>query len=254
MTKRILNGFRRSPKDERDYKIDRLVKAAVKLPDTYNDGTPLGIFDQGTSEECAGCAFAQAVHIFDYKQNGYNRRFSPSDIFANRSALDYKGEGMVPRQGLKNLQKSGICLWDDFPGFFTYEECVERYKKDEKKLNELEYPNRISSFYRLNSIADIKTAIYTIGFALVAYDVYDCMYDVDADGIVHYDANKLGTNWGGHQIIATGWNENSLTVPNSWGEEFGDEGVMYVPYEYMPTESWACTDDITEKKVAQQYS
>ena len=44
-----VNGYIPSKYDERDFKINKLVKSSVKLPEKYINPTPLKIFDQGES-------------------------------------------------------------------------------------------------------------------------------------------------------------------------------------------------------------
>jgi len=40
---------------------------------------------------------------------------------------------------------------------------------------------------------------------------------------------------GGHALLAVGYNDNKqvFIVRNSWGEEFGDKGYCYIPYEFF---------------------
>ncbi|CAE7671289.1 unnamed protein product [Symbiodinium necroappetens] len=40
---------------------------------------------------------------------------------------------------------------------------------------------------------------------------------------------------GGHAVCAVGYDDfqQCFIVRNSWGEEWGDKGYFYMPYEYM---------------------
>lgn len=251
------SGFIPSPKDDRDYKLDKLVKSAVKLPHEYlNTTTPI-IFDQGESSTCVGCALAQAKHLIEYKQLQDKGKFSPLYIYSHRHDDDYQGEGMITREALKSLKDFGMCHYADFPGFYSFKDGKALYELDKENLDKKAYPYRISSYYRLHNINDIKTAIFTLGFALVAYDVYPCMYQPDENGRIIYDKNNPGECDGGHQMIALGWDDYGLIVCNSWSEDYGvgieenntNGGMIFIPYEYKPTEAWACTDEIREKEV-----
>ena len=254
-------GFIPSPQDDRDYEISRLVKSSPILPPSYITNVPMNIFDQGESSMCVGCSIANMKHIIEYRQNGDTDNFSPAYIYANRRPDDYKGEGLVPRQALKTLQDYGICHLFQFPGIYSYESAKKYYNLQKIKLDRIAYPFRISSYYRLSSINDIKTAIFTLGGALVAYDVYDCLMEPDKNGVVKYDPEHLGECYGGHQMLAVGWNETGFIVVNSWSEDYGRAckelgvrgGICTIPYNYMPTEAWAVTDEITEKSVAAKY-
>lgn len=256
-----VNGYIPSKYDERDFKINKLVKSSVKLPEKYINPTPLKIFDQGESEMCVACALAQAKHIIEYKQTGDKDAFSPAYIYANRGKNDYDGEGMIPREALKRLKESGDCHYSQFSGFYTLDKAKEIYEKAKSKLDIKAYPYRISSYYRLNTMEEIKTAIYTLGFALVAYEVYDCMYEPKENGLIDYNEETKGESQGGHQMIAVGWVPNGLVVVNSWSDAYGTGfmenrskgGLIIIPWDYKPTESWACTDSITEKEVKAAY-
>jgi C1A family cysteine protease len=99
---------------------------------------------------------------------------------------------------------------------------------------------------------DIKTAIYTVGFAFVAYDVYECLYYPDKDGLITYDPNDTN-NLGGHQMLAVGFCDKGLIVVNSWSEDYGKNGVIIIPYEYKPSESWVLLDHIKETEIKEKY-
>lgn len=262
--KKYKTGFLASDIDPRDYKIKRLVKSAVKLPDTYINPTPLKIFDQADTEMCVACAIAQAKHIIEYRQNEDKEKFSPAYIYSHRRETDWDGEGMVTREALKNFQEYGVCHYEYFPGYYTYQEGKKEYEKRKSKLDYKAYIFRISSYYRLNetNMNEIKTAIYTTGFALVAYDVYECLYNPDASGYINYNEETRGEYQGGHQMIAVGWNEKGLIVCNSWSEDYGigfeenqtKGGLIIIPYNYIPSEAWTCVDNITEKEIKTAYS
>ena len=254
-------GYIPSPQDDRDYDISRLVKSAPILPASYVTKVPLHIFDQGDSSMCVGCSIANLKRIIEYKQTGDTDDFSPAYIYGNRRVDDYRGEGLVPRQALKTLQDFGICHLKFFPGNYSYTSAAKYYSLQKIRLDAVAYPYRISSYYRLNNIHDIKTAIFTLGGALLAYDVYNCLMEPGEDGVIKYDPNNLGENLGGHQMLAVGWNQTGFIVVNSWSNDYGigfeelntEGGVIIIPYSYMPTEAWAVVDEVLEQSVMERY-
>lgn len=237
-----------SPKDKRDYKLDTLIMSAPKLPDEYKNDGNIQIIDQGNTSMCVACAIVQAKHLIEQKQTDDSEMFSPAYVYSNRAATDHKTDGMIPREALKCLLHNGVCHYDDFPGFYTYSKAHSLFVKNQTELNSLAKPYRISSYYRLNETEDIKQAIYTIGFAMVAYDVYGCMFK-PVNGMVQYNESSCGYNYGGHQLLAIGWNDTGFIVVNSWGKDYGTNGIVTIPYNYKPIESWAFTDEITEKVI-----
>ena len=260
MIKYNVSGVIKSVDDDRDYKINKLIKTAVKLPDKYiNPITPI-IFNQGNVGCCVGCSSAQIKHYIESKQTNDDKAFSPMYIYANRRDDDYHGSGMMPREALKNLRDFGMCHYDEFPDFYEYDEAHQKYITNKEELDKDAYPYRISSFYRLDTTEEIKTAIYTMGYAFISYDVYECMFHPDENGIVKYDPNDKNV-LGGHQLTVIGWNETGFIIVNSWGEDFGigmnennsKGGMFIIPYDYKPSECWAIVDEVTEKEISEKY-
>ena len=87
------------------------------------------------------------------------------------------------------------------------------------------------------------------------------MYKPKENGLIDYNEETKGESQGGHQMIAVGWVPNGLVVVNSWSDAYGTGfmenrskgGLIIIPWDYKPTESWACTDSITEKEVKAAY-
>jgi C1A family cysteine protease len=48
---------------------------------------------------------------------------------------------------------------------------------------------------------------------------------------------------GGHAVLGVGYDDNSkcFIIKNSWGENWGDKGFFYMPYDYI-TDSDLCAD------------
>ena len=262
MKRNKISGYIPSPEDSRDYKLSRLIKCSPKLPASYiTKRKNIHVFDQDDSNMCVSCAIAAFKQIIESDQVGDIEPFSPAYIYGNRRGSDYHGEGMIPRQALKTLKDYGICHLNYFPGNYTYNNAIKYYSVDKERLDRVAKPYRISSYYRLKTTDEIKQAIYTMGAALVAYSVYDCLLDPDSDGYVEYDETYQGEYHGGHQMLAVGWNETGFIVLNSWSTDYGvgdkefevSGGLVLIPYAYQPEEAWAVTDDITEQEILGLY-
>lgn len=248
-----------SPEDNRDYQLSQLVRFAVKLPESYINPCPLTIFDQKDTGACVAAAIAQAKHIIESRQTHDRRPFSPMYIYAKREDDDYKGPGGIPREFIKNLKDYGICHYDEFEGFMEYPDAEQIYQGNKTHLDGAAYPYRISSFYALNNMEEIKIAIYTLGFALLAYNINKFFYCPNkTTGLVKY--SKFAKSEGAHEVLAVGFNQDGIICCNSWGTDYGigfkenktEGGMMVVPYKYLPLESWAIVDTITETHVKAQ--
>ena len=244
-----LNGAIPSIEDERDYKIDdKLISCAPNLPSEYDNGILDYVLDQGTSSTCVACSLSLLRYFQEYDQSNNRKPYSPSYIYANRLEQDHQGEGMSPRQALKTLKDFGDTYLKDFPGFYSYKKAAEIYKSNKEKLDNFAHPFRISKYYRVSDIIEIKTAIYTLKGVTTMIPVYDCMYSVNKDGIVNFDPVKEYKNRGYHQVTLKGWIEDGWIMQNSWGKKFGKNGTCILPYEYPLVESWAVIDEILEEK------
>jgi hypothetical protein len=248
----IKNGMgvvKSSPRDDRDYKIKDLIKTAPNLPKEYHNPVKTPILNQGETSECAAASMSIYRYIQEYNQNGNIKKFSPSFIYANReNGQDY--EGMILRDVLKKLKSDGVCYWDEFPNFYTYPQAKEIFNRNKNDLMPKAYPNRISSYYRLDTIEDIKMAIITTGAAYGALNCYSSIFN-PKNGYVIYN-NKEKKNYGGHAILISGWIDGWWIVQNSWGEDYGLNGYMYIPMDNKIigiTEAWAVVDNITEDKL-----
>lgn len=249
-----------SPVDERDYQLNSLIMKAIKLPEEYIVQIPAIIADQKNVGSCVACTIAQIKHSQEYEELGDTDMFSAAYIYANRKDTDYQGSGMYPREALQNLVEDGICHQKDFPGYDSYEYDVlkARYISQKDNLDKIAKPYRIASYYRLNDLEDIKTALYTVGYCQICYPVYKCLYNPDKNGFIKYNKLSRGKNYGGHSMTCVGYSDKkqALAIVNSWGKDYGtsieevaDGGCIWIPYDYEFTESWAVVDATTQKEL-----
>lgn len=244
-----------SPADKRDYKLKDLISCAATLSETYINPLvkDIEILDQGTSNECVACSLAYLRWLTEYEQSNNRKKFSPSYIYGNREQGMYTGEGMIPREALSTLRKYGICHYEDFPDFYDdVADAMSDYSEMGSELDTMARPFRISSYYAVNGANEVKTAIMKLGGVSVMYPVYDCMYDVGTDGLVHYNADN-NRCYGNHQLTIVGWTESCWIAVNSWGREYGREGVCYIPFEYPMFEAWAVVDGVREIYFAKTF-
>lgn len=235
--------------DDRDYQLDQYISCVSHLPNSFVSNIPFDIFDQGDSNECVACSLALIRYIQEYNQSNNRNQFSPSYIYGNRDDDMYLGEGMSPREALKIVKNYGVALYKELPGFYSVEDAMEICKKHLQTLNESAYQFRISSYYSVSGISGIKNAVYKLNAVTAMFPVFDCLNDAESDGKVKYSLETSRINYGNHQMTIIGWTENKeWIVANSWGKSYGDNGIIYIPFEYPIIESWAIVDNILEKK------
>ena len=246
--KYFLGGAFPSNVDNRDYKVSQLISCAIQLPSEYKTNTPRLVWDQGQSSECVASSLSLVRYLQEYNQSSNRKPFSPSYIYANREDGMYKGEGMYPREALKILQTYGVSFYDDFPGFYIYEDAVKKYFEVKKDLDAKARPFRISSYYAVSSDIEIKSSILQLQAVSAMFPVYDTLYSPDANGKILFTSSMLNERISGyHQMTLVGWTADDYwVIQNSWGDDYGKDGIIYIPHSYPIIEAWAMVDSITE--------
>ena len=254
-----------SIKDDRDYPLDKLIAKAPRLPKYYMTDVNQPILDQGEVGACVGFSIAMSRGIQEKIQHGYDefKQFAPMYIYGNRYSertengkpleVDSEGSGLYPRSALKIARDYGICPKEYANYLVEYPECCEKYLDKYIELDQYAYPYRISSYYRLNTRADMMTAVYTLKVALICVPVYESLYFPDKTGYVKPDCS--GELFGYHCMTLIGYDldKHAWIVQNSWNDSYGDNGVVYLDMDYPISESWAMTDEITDKLIKETY-
>lgn len=241
-------GAKPSPIDVRDYPVKQIIPCARELPAEFTTDFPKIVFNQKHSNMCVGCSIAMQRYIYESKQSGITEPFSPAYAYANRGENDYKGEGAVPREVLKQINKFGIPVFSSFSEFASYDELVKIYQANKTHLDQIAYPYRTSSFYAVTTNEEIKGSIVDFGSVSSMIPVYKSLYYPDSKGIVNLEKKDLTQEPDGyHQIVIYGYNDTYWICQNSWGENYGDSGTMYLPIETYPfMEHWVTVDTINE--------
>lgn len=244
-----VHNIKPSPIDYRDYTLDKLVVNAPNVPNEYI--TPIDILpitDQGQTSTCFANSIALSRYIQEYIQNGTSGRFSITYFYGNRADTDSQDEGMCPRDGFKRLAEYGDCHWVDCDGFYDYPTSKAIYKRRKEELDMLAKPYRISKYYRLSSKFDIKVALIELGVVSGAFPVFECLYSPSEDGKIIYDPKDTDI-CGYHAMTIIGYNNYGWIVANSWGTDYGKNGIINLPYDYPINEAWAMVDEIKEQEI-----
>ena len=177
--------------------------------------------------------FTHLSRLFIY----YNTRNEFGDI--------QKDNGMFLRDGMKSLNKFGVCselLWpyiinnfDDKPS----EECYE----DAKKRKILKYQKLISIYY----ITEVLNSNKPVVFGMEIYDSF--MNLNDRISTVNLPSRKE-KSLGGHAMCMVGYDSEKrlFLAKNSFGSNWGDNGYCWISYDYLRQEGYDIwTFDITNQ-------
>ena len=232
-------GVRLSPPDSRDYPVSKLVPTPDKLPDRFAISPLPEVYDQNGYGMCVAFSLATIKEVQVWKERGVRTRYSPGFVYANRNDEDYQGEGMVPREALKKMIKDGVCTYDSFPYMSLVYDLKDKLGPVWAGCFEEAKPQRIKSFARLYSTADVKSALTQLGPVMICIPVYTSFYpggDLPLPDISREDL------LGFHAMTVMGWKDDRWIVRNSWGGEWGDKGNCTLPFNYPIDELWSITD------------
>ena len=242
-------GWKPDLPDHRDkvLKFPRLKKNfSEQLPskvDLRDEHPP--IYNQGKLGSCTAHAIATAYQFCE-KKEGNKENFMPSRLFIyyNERKVDdnlEKDAGGSIRDGIKSINCEGVCsesIWKYDITKFRENPPKECYQKAVGHQS-LEY------FRILQCSAQIKQALnsgYPIIFGMSVFDSF-ISDEVTQTGMIPMpkDDEKL---LGGHAVLLVGYDdEESIWIcRNSFGEEWGDKGHFYLPYEFLLKDKKFATD------------
>lgn len=248
-------GLIPSPPDFRDWQYG-LLFGVTAVPEKYDMTGQCGpIRDQGNFGTCAG----QAGSGVKDKHEGLVT--SPLYIYNWAKKLDGipDQEGTYLRTIMQVLLNKGICLeatlpysrmrWPAMPAI------TEAMDTEAAQF-------KIGGYAKISTMQELKQSIAS-GRPVLA-GVLVCQSFVDAPGGNIPVPGSMGQDnvLGLHGILVVAYDDNRVAngykgffkIKNSWGEEWGEDGYGYIPYDFftwrdslgMPAwmESWTCVDVI----------
>lgn len=231
--------------DVRDYRIAYSADLS-SVPDTFCYDV-LEIKNQGHFQTCVAHVLSEVVEFHNYKDAGAFTQFSTEFIYGFRNIDtddDYVEEGMYIRDALKIINKYGDVTYNDLPGNHTVPVAMGNVKASIDRLKELAYPNRISTYYKVKSVQEVKHALYHNGPVVIGMKWYPCS-NITRDGYLNYFESD---DHGYHAVMIIGYDEDSFIIQNSWGKAWGLDGTFKLKFEDYPKlvkDAYGVTDDIT---------
>lgn len=235
--KRNLSGWQKDPSDKRDF----LFKATLKtkdLPDTCDLRSKMSRPDD--QKTIGSCVPHATIGCLEYYENVYNLPYEDlSRLFlyyvTRKVQGDLRDTGCSIRTCLKTLSKHGCCkesLW-------RYD--CRRYKTPPPQkcfADAVRYKD--VSYYRINSLSQIKSALAEGNPVIFGAYLYPSFYDADETGIVLMPDSSEECI-GGHCLLLCGYSDETqmFLVRNSWGTVFGLKGYCWMPYEYIGNDELA---------------
>jgi C1A family cysteine protease len=248
---KYLYSYNRDKSDKRDLQFANSISPhpEIKLP-KYVDlrNKCPSIYDQGDLGSCtanAGCT-CRAMLLNNPEVN-LSRLF----LYYIERGMEgniRKDTGASLRDTCKSIYKIGVCE----EKFMPYDaENFSQHPSRSALSNASKY--KILAYKSLNTLDEIKqNLVFRQQPVLIGMDIYESFEtkEVAKTGIMTMP-RKEEKGLGGHAVLVVGYKETTRTygflnqhkvknghliVRNSWGENWGDKGYFYMPYEYVRPE------------------
>lgn len=201
----------------------------------HRDTCPI-IYKQGSLGSCTANALC-CIFYHNLIKFNYSEVFEPSRLFlyyntrAMKSMVEIDDGGSF-REALKALHKYGMCpekMWEYDISQFKVKPPPCTYQFGQKH-------NYIKYFHVPQLISQLRQCLidgYLFAFGLVVYSNFESDI-VRKKGLVSLPT-EYDVYLGGHAVCAVGYDDSKqvFIVRNSWGQDWGDKGYFYLPYQYM---------------------
>jgi C1A family cysteine protease len=191
------------------------------------------VYDQGDLGACT--AFAMGKGMRENMQRRDQERVAPlSALFMyyesrKRQGTVRKDSGSTITDGMGVMKDLGVAPDDLWP----YE--VPKFKlKPPATAYESAKEYKIKGATQLAAVDDVRQALAQgkpVAFGFLVYKSFD---DIGKDGVMPMPKEHGDKILGGHAVVAVGYDDQKrlLTVRNSWGPRWADQGYFYMPYEF----------------------
>lgn len=168
--------------------------------------------DQGATGQCTAFATAGILEILNYLETGERTLFSTTYIYGRHRKSGLRSVvGMFTSELMKYLIFLGSVPNEIMPQIWDNPDAYDLVRSsDINKLDEIATKTHISSYVRLMD-SSIDSSILNIKKALLKYQI-PIFGDIKMDGA-------------GHAICIIGWDEKYIYYMNSWGTNYGDNGI-----------------------------
>ncbi len=235
---RTVSGYRSAkPKaGSKSYQTtDKKLPAKVDLRKQMTE-----IEDQGEVGSCVANATAGAYEYLAKMHTG-------EDYDVSRMFIYYNARYLESDEDEPEIEDSGCLVQDAIEGLKQYGACSEEtYPYNVKKVNK-EPPSEAydeAANFVVEDMVHIPLKLeawkgclaegYPIIFGLELFDSFDKQRKKGMVPMPSKNEERRASHEG-HAMLAVGYSDvdEVFIIRNSWGEEWGDKGYCYIPYDYM---------------------
>lgn len=217
-----VSGYIPSPLSVHDIPLSAAAPSIVRYPKELLCPFDLKVKDQGQTPHCVGYASALIKEFNELKERD-PQTFDGDWLYSECKKIDGipQVEGTYYRSALSVLKNKGV---------------VPVGKIDPS-------PYKIGAYANVDdaSFENLKKTIFLYGIALAGFLGCNSSWQ----GPIIKPITPGEKIWG-HAVSLIGYNEKYLIGQNSWGEDWGEKGLFYIPKEYLGNlqEAWTILVDL----------
>lgn len=234
-------GWVKDEVDERDWW--HIFHERDQTPERVNLVEGCGaVLDQSKLGSCTANAISGAYE-FDERKEGETSVFTPSRLFIYYNERDLEGSidtdsGASLRDGIKAIAKIGVCPENGAVSAGAWPYDITKFKETPpKSCYQIAQYHRAVEYRRVTQTASqLKRCLangFPFVFGFVVYESFesDEMKESGVMSMPEQDEKVLG----GHAVMAIGYDDelDAFLVRNSWGDQWGQKGNFWMPYDYM---------------------
>ncbi|CAF3113827.1 unnamed protein product [Rotaria sp. Silwood2] len=194
--------------------------------------------DQSKIGSCTANSLAGAYEYLLKKRNESNIDVSRLFIYYNgrakkdqTAAITDKGCSMT--NAIEALEEFGTC----FESLWPYDISSVNVRPPDEAYEQAK-DHQITSAFKINiDLHEMKSCLaqgFPFAFGLRLYKSFDKAGKTGFVPMPNQDEQSRSEH-GRHALLAVGYSDQSrvFIVRNSWGDDWGDQGYCYIPYDYL---------------------
>ena len=224
-------------------------ETAIMIPSEYKSIYPELIFNQNKSDLCVPCSISLIRHIQIFNRYGINVIPDPIFIYCKRNNDMHQGNGMIVSEALSIVKQYGIPEITDNPIKYlnTYSEYEYLQLKDlYTNKSEILDRDKIKDYCLLYTYNDIKEAIMKYCAVTITVKKHTAIYHPDVntnEAFINYYKYENYPTENHHQLTIIGWKNDNWIIQNSFGKNYGKNGIAYMPMDVPIIDPWCIIDE-----------
>jgi C1A family cysteine protease len=202
--------------------------------------------EEQVGSSCVANALAGAYEYIAKRELQDESDVSRLFVYYNARYLDDMQDedgGSFMETAIKGLQEYGACSetnWPNDEDLILQEPHEDAYAEAEKfKITDAQFIETDLDIWR-NALAEG----HPIAFALNTFESFDDASNNRGRVPMPKKSDKIRETDGWHAMLAVGYSDPDkvFIVRNSWGNEWGEKGYCYIPYDYIIHEDFNAGD------------